>query len=173
MDKALIRKHREQLVVVCVVLASLFLAKKAYDFQLGRASRVKENIRKEEQKALTLDRIILLSEGVEDLKKVGWSSTDFASVVEILTGLGEETGVSVLDVAPQQREDGTYMFTIPFYVTANGTYRQVAKFLAAVRALPQIVRLYEVTLAPEPSLDAAGYEVVLRVDFRGEVYYFK
>ncbi len=173
MHLSLFKKHRETLVVIGVVLVSLFLAKKAYDFQMGKAWWIKESIRKEEKKAMTLDRIVVLNERLEDLKKGGWPSTDFASVVEVLTQLGEDADMRVQDIMPGQREEETHLVTIPFFLNAYTTYRGLAKFLVAIRQLPEVLRVHEMTLSPAISEEQAGYEVTLLINLKGEALYFK
>jgi len=173
MNLTLFKKYREPLVVVGVVLVSLFFAKKAYDLQMAKAWWVKEGIRKEEQKAMTLDRIIVLNERLEKMKEAGWSSTDFASVVDVLTEIGQGAGMRVQDITPMAKTEETHLVTISFFLNAASTYRGVAKFLVAARQLSKVLRVQEVTLSPEKPGDQAGYDVMLKVSLKGEVYYFK
>ncbi len=173
LNPSLFKKHQETLVVIGVVFAALFLAKKTYDFQMARVGLVKENIRKEEQEAITLDRIVILNERLEELRKYGWPSPDFASVVEVLSQLGQEAGMRVQDITPLQKEDEAHMLTIPFFLNAATTYRGLARFLLAVRALPQLLRVHEVTLSPDSSEEQEGYEVMLKMNLKGEAFYFK
>jgi len=169
----LFSKHRETLVIIGVVLACLIGAKKIYDMQMLKIDEVKTLIRSEEEKALSLERIIVLDEDLKVLRENGWPETDFASVVDTLSQLGDASGVRIRDITPRARVDESYLIAIPFFINSTATFHDLAKFLLDVRALPRLMRIREVTLAPETSDSSGKQEMLLRVDIKGEALYFK
>jgi len=174
-DPQVFKKYREALVVIGVALVGAFIAKKAYDVQLDKVRVVRESIRREEQKAQTLDRIIVLNERLKELKKSSWPSTDFASVVDVVSRIGEETGLRVSSISPVGKTEETYLISISFFITAEATYRDLAKFLLAVRSLPELLYIQEVTLTPggEKREGAGGVWVSLALNIKGSALYLK
>jgi Tfp pilus assembly protein PilO len=171
-----IQKNKNVFVILGVVAVSGFVGKLAYDVNLSKVAKIRENIRIEQEKGAALERIVKTNEAVKKLNERGWSTVDFASVVDKVSDLAQRCDVKILNLSPGQRKEEPYVVRVSFTMSAEGHFRDLVRFLRAVESEPSLLRVSSIALArvaQSATPEASVPEGVLSISLAGEAYHFK
>lgn len=171
----LIAKHKDKAVMGVIFVISLIAAKTIYDIQMKKYAKVKEEIRIEQDKSTTLDRIMVLNENVKKLKQKSWDTTDFNTIVERISDLALECNVKIYDIAPGGKEDVKQYVVIPFSINAEATFNNYYKLMKKIESYPMLLRIKSASVMPMDTEIKVGKEEagVLRLNIFAEAFYLK
>ncbi len=166
-------KNKNNLVIVGVIIVSLFVAKRANDMHTQRCNQLTEQIKTEEEKGTTLERIVVLNEKLKKLRERSWEATDFEAVVQRVSSLAQASNVKIFSLMPGDKKDNDTYISVAFSLTGEATFRNYMKFLKALENEKKLLRLKDMTLAPQGQQNSSNEDVPLSINISGEAIYFK
>jgi Tfp pilus assembly protein PilO len=169
----LVEKNKNILVMAGVILISLLGAKKANDVHMAKCGQLEIEIKKEEDKASALERIVGINEKIKKLQDRSWDAANFEVVVQRVSELSDAAAIKVHSIMPADKKAEDDYTAIPFSFSGEASYRELAKFLKSLAKEKKLLRLKEITLTPLREDGGNGQDVPLTLSFSGEALYFK
>ena len=177
-------QHQKALGAIAVSLVILYLA---HSFWYGDAmdtvevdeARVDVLVSQNRQaQALAIsagrgleERMALYERHVAELERLIPRSEEVAAVVDQMSEVARDAGVSVTDIRPEAAVPGPFYAKQIYQIRVVGEYHAVAMFLTGIASLPRIITPSDVTLVPftDPT-GSMGFDSPVEVNFRIQTY---
>ena len=172
MNKALL-KNRETVIIAVMTLMSLMIARNLYNQQIKKYMQLKEDIKIEQEKGMALDRIILLNEQIKQAKKKSWDTVDFNSIVDKIFNMALESQIKIRNITPHDPRNEKHYVAIPFSLNAEGTYKDILRFIKKLESYKMMVRVRDLNMSPLESQDTDKSDILLAFGLQVEAFYFK
>ena len=177
-------KQQKALMAIAVSLLVLYLAN-AYWYS-GEIETIEaeeervENLAAQNRRAQALaisagrgleDRMALIERHVAELEQLIPSSEEVASVVNQMSQVARDVGVSEPSIRPEAVVQGEVYAQQAFQIRVLGEYHDVGRFLAGLASLPRIITPSDLQLVPftDPS-GTMGFDAPVEVNFRIQTY---
>ena len=177
-------KQQKALMAIAVSLLVLYLAN-AYWYR-GEIETIEaeeervENLAAQNRTAQALaisagrgleDRMALIERHVAELEQLIPSSEEVASVVNQMSQVARDVGVSEPSIRPEAVVQGEVYAQQAFQIRVLGEYHDVGRFLAGLASLPRIITPSDLQLVPftDPS-GTMGFDAPVEVNFRIQTY---
>ena len=177
-------KQQKALMVIAVSLVVLYFANSqwysgAVETIEAEEERV-ENLAAQNRRAQALaisagrgleDRMALIERHVAELEQLIPSSEEVASVVNQMSQVARDVGVSEPSIRPEAVVQGEVYAQQAFQIRVLGEYHDVGRFLAGLASLPRIITPSDLQLVPftDPS-GTMGFDAPVEVNFRIRTY---
>ena len=177
-------KQQKALMVIAVSLVVLYFANSqwysgAVETIEAEEERV-ENLAAQNRRAQALaisagrgleDRMALIERHVAELEQLIPSSEEVASVVNQMSQVARDVGVSEPSIRPDAVVQGEVYAQQAFQIRVLGEYHDVGRFLAGLASLPRIITPSDLQLVPftDPS-GTMGFDAPVEVNFRIQTY---
>ncbi|MCH8812308.1 MAG: type 4a pilus biogenesis protein PilO [Gemmatimonadetes bacterium] len=117
------------------------------------------------------DRMALIERHVAELEQLIPSSEEVASVVNQMSQVARDVGVSEPSIRPDAVVQGEVYAQQAFQIRVLGEYHDVGRFLAGLASLPRIITPSDLQLVPfvDPS-GTMGFDAPVEVNFRIQTY---
>ncbi len=117
------------------------------------------------------DRMALIERHVAELEQLIPSSEEVASVVNQMSQVARDVGVSEPSIRPDAVVQGEVYAQQAFQIRVLGEYHDVGRFLAGLASLPRIITPSDLQLVPftDPSR-SMGFDAPVEVNFRIQTY---
>lgn len=177
-------KQQKALMVIAVSLVVLYFANSqwysgAVETIEAEEERV-ENLAAQNRRAQALaisagrgleDRMALIERHVAELEQLIPSSEEVASVVNQMSQVARDVGVSEPSIRPEAVVQGEVYAQQAFQIRVLGEYHDVGRFLAGLASLPRIITPSDLQLVPftDPS-GTMGFDAPVEVNFRIQTY---
>ena len=177
-------KQQKALMVIAVSLVVLYFANSqwysgAVETIEAEEERV-ENLAAQNRRAQALaisagrgleDRMALIERHVAELEQLIPSSEEVASVVNQMSQVARDVGVSEPSIRPEAVVQGEVYAQQAFQIRVLGEYHDVGRFLAGLASLPRIITPSDLQLVPfTPPPRPLGFEPPVGVNFRIQTY---
>ena len=177
-------KQQKALMVIAVSLVVLYFANSlwysgALETLVAEEERV-ETLAAQNRTAQALaisagrgleDRMALIERHVAELEQLIPSSEEVASVVNQMSQVARDVGVSEPSIRPEAVVQGEVYAQQAFQIRVLGEYHDVGRFLAGLASLPRIITPSDLQLVPftDPS-GTMGFDAPVEVNFRIQTY---
>ena len=111
----------------------------------------------------------LFERHVAELEQLIPGSEEVAAVVDQMSQVARDVGVSVTMLRPDAPVPGPFYAQQAYQIRVLGEYHDVGRFLSGIASLPRIITPSDVQLQPldDPSL---GFDSPVEVNFRIQTY---
>ncbi len=117
------------------------------------------------------ERMALYERHVAELEQLIPSSEEVAAVVDQMSEVARNVGVTVTDIRPENPVAGPFYAEQIYQIVVVGEYHDVGGFLTGIASLPRIITPSDVQL--EPYVDptgSLGFDSPVQVNFRIRTY---
>ncbi len=117
------------------------------------------------------ERMALYERHVAELEQLIPRSEEVAAVVDQMSQVARDVGVTVTMLRPEAPIPGTFYAQQAYGIRVLGEYHDVGKFLTGIASLPRIITPSDVQL--EPFVDptgSMGFDSPVEVNFRIQTY---
>ncbi len=117
------------------------------------------------------ERMALFERHVAELEQLIPGSEEVAAVVDQMSQVARDVGVSVTMLRPEASVPGPFYAAQAYQIRVLGEYHDVGRFLAGIASLPRIITPSDVQLQPfnDPS-GSLGFDSPVEVNFRIQTY---
>ncbi len=177
-------KQQKALAAIAVSLVVLYLANSYWysgeiETVAAEEGRV-ENLEAQNRTAQALaisagrgleERMALFERHVAELEQLIPGSEEVAAVVDQMSQVARDVGVSVTMLRPEASVPGTFYAQQAYQIRVLGEYHDVGRFLAGIASLPRIITPSDLQLEPfnDPS-GSLGFDSPVEVNFRIQTY---
>ena len=177
-------KRQKALVAIIVSLLILYLANdfwytgkiESVEDEEGRVENLEALNREAQAVAISLgrgleERMALFERHVAELEQLIPGSEEVAAVVDQMSQVARDVGVSVTMLRPEASVPGPFYAAQAYQIRVLGEYHDVGRFLAGIASLPRIITPSDVQLRPfnDPS-GSLGFDSPVEVNFRIQTY---
>ncbi len=177
-------KQKNALVAIIVSLLVLYVANTYwYRGQIvtvaaeeGRVENIQAQNRTAQAVAISLgrgleERMALFERHVAELEQLIPGSEEVAAVVDQMSQVARDVGVSVTMLRPEASVPGPFYAAQAYQIRVLGEYHDVGRFLAGIASLPRIITPSDIQLQPfnDPS-GSLGFDSPVEVNFRIQTY---
>jgi len=177
-------KQQKALVAIIVSILILYLANNYwYSGQIetvaaeeGRVENLEAQNRTAQALAISAgrgleERMALFERHVAELEQLIPGSEEVAAVVDQMSQVARDVGVSVTMLRPEASVPGTFYAQQAYQIRVLGEYHDVGRFLSGIASLPRIITPSDVQLQPfnDPS-GSLGFDSPVEVNFRIQTY---
>jgi type IV pilus assembly protein PilO len=113
----------------------------------------------------------LFERHVAELEQLIPGSEEVAAVVDQMSQVARDVGVSVTTIRPEASVPGPFYAAQAYQIVVLGEYHDVGRFLSGIASLPRIITPSDVQLEPfdDPS-GSLGFDSPVQVNFRIQTY---
>ena len=172
MNKVL-SKNRDLIIIAGMILVSLVIAKNLYNQQIDKYAKMKQEIKVEEEKGTTLDRIILLNERLKKIKEKSWDTVDSNFIIDKIFNIALESQIKIRSITPQDKRDEKNYAAIPFSLSGEAIYRDLLKFIKRLETYKMMLRVKDLSMNPIESQQSEKQDLLLSFSLLVEAIYFK
>ncbi len=117
------------------------------------------------------ERMALFERHVAELEQLIPGSEEVAAVVDQMSQVARDVGVSVTMLRPEAPVAGPFYTAQAYQIRVLGEYHDVGRFLSGIASLPRIITPSDVQLQPfnDPS-GSLGFDSPVEVNFRIQTY---
>ena len=117
------------------------------------------------------ERMALFERHVAELEQLIPGSEEVAAVVDQMSLVARDVGVSVTMLRPEAAVPGPFYAQQAYQIRVLGEYHDVGRFLSGIASLPRIITPSDVQLQPfnDPS-GSMGFDFPVEVNFRIQTY---
>ena len=177
-------KQQKALAAIAVSLVVLYFANSlwysgeldAVETEEGRVETLASQNRAAQAMAITAgrgleDRMALIERHVTELEQLIPSSEEVAAVVNQISQVARDVGVSEPAIRPEAPQPGPVYAEQVYQLEVFGEYHDVGRFLSGIASLPRIITPSDVQLQPfnDPS-GTMGFDSPVRLNFRIRTY---
>ncbi len=167
----LIAKKRDWIVIIVVIAVFSLFTRNIYDSQMRKYNKLIENIKTEEDKSSSLDRIILATEKIKKIKVKGWDTIDANQIIEKIYNIGLESSIKLRDITPSEKKDEKNYILIPFSLSCEAAYNDFLRFIKKLETYNKFLRIRNISISPIPALKRS--EVPVKFSLTVDAVYFK
>ncbi len=164
-------KKKDNVVIVVMIVAGLFVSRNIYQEQLLKSNAMKEQIVSESERSKIIGRIVSLNEKNKNLKKRSWDTVDANAIIDSIYKVGLESNIKIKNISPSDKQDEREYALIPFSITCESSYKNLILFCKKLEIYPKQIRIKGVEAAPGGS--GPGKSVLLRLNIVVEAVYLK
>ena len=169
----LVHNKRDQIVIVVIIIFSIIVSNHFYQQEMLKYDKVTDGIKTEEEKSVTLSRIVTVNEKIKKLSVKGWDTSDTNRIIEKVYNIGLELQVKLRDISPGGKKDEKNYILIPLALSGESTYDNFIKFIKIIETYQMLTRVRSVLLSPIGDNQQKESNLVLRVDMAIEAVYLK
>ena len=169
----LVHNKRDQIVIVVIIIFSIIVSNHFYQQGMLKYNKVIDGIKTEEEKSVTLSRIVTVNEKIKKLSVKGWDTSDTNRIIEKVYNIGLESQVKLRDISPGGKKDEKNYILIPLALSGESTYDNFIKFIKIIETYQMLTRVRSVLLSPIGDNQQKESNLVLRVDMAIEAVYLK
>ena len=177
-------KQQKALVAIIVSILILYLANNYwYSGQIetvaaeeGRVENLEAQNRTAQALAISAgrgleERMALFERHVAELEQLIPGSEEVAAVVDQMSQVARDVGVSVTMLRPEASVPGIFYAQQAYQIRVLGEYHDVGRFLSGIASLPRIITPSDLQLEPfnDPS-GSLGFDSPVEVNFRIQTY---
>jgi len=170
-DLSVVLKKKDNVVIVVMIIAGLFISRNIYQEQLLKSNAMREQIVSESEKSKTIEQIVALNEKNKNLKKGSWDTVDANAIIDNIYKIGLESDIKIKNISPFDKQDEREYTLIPFSITCESSYKNLILFCKKLETYPKQIRIKGVEAAPVGS--GPGRSVLLRLNIIVEAVYLK
>ncbi len=117
------------------------------------------------------ERMALYERHVAELEQLIPRSEEVAAVVDQMSQVARDVGVTVTMLRPEEPVPGAFYAQQAYQIRVLGEYHDVGRFLAGIASLPRIITPSDLQLQPfnDPS-GSLGFDSPVEVNFRIQTY---
>ena len=117
------------------------------------------------------ERMALFERHVAELEQLIPGSEEVAAVVDQMSQVARDVGVSVTIIRPEAPVPGAFYTQQTFQIRVLGEYHDVGRFLSGIASLPRIITPSDVQLEPfDDPTGSMGFDSPVEVNFRIQTY---
>ena len=169
----LVHNKRDQIVIVVIIIFSIIVSNHFYQKEMLKYDKVTDGIKMDEEKSVTLSRIVTVNEKIKKLSVKGWDTSDTNRIIEKVYNIGLELQVKLRDISPGGKKDEKNYILIPLALSGESTYDNFIKFIKIIETYQMLTRVRSVLLSPIGDNQQKESNLVLRVDMAIEAVYLK
>ncbi len=177
-------KQQKALAAIAVSFVVLYLANsywytgeiESVEAEEGRVENLEAQNRTAQALAISAgrgleERMALFERHVAELEQLIPGSEEVAAVVDQMSQVARDVGVSVTMLRPEAPVAGPYYTAQAYQIRVLGEYHDVGRFLSGIASLPRIITPSDVQLEPfnDPS-GSLGFDSPVEVNFRIQTY---
>lgn len=165
----LINKNKSKAYNVAVVILALLIASSIYKCQVGTAQTIRGQKEIEAKKSEVLRDISALEKRINSYKDI-LTKKDTASIINTISNIAKESGVSLDSIRPQSEVDYPIYTEHSFILAIScDSYHAIGKFISKLEGDPAVYIVRNTKIGPKASggregmPDAAGLSVELTI----------
>ena len=117
------------------------------------------------------ERMALFERHVAELEQLIPGSEEVAAVVDQMSQVARDVGVSVTIIRSEAPVPGAFYTQQTFQIRVLGEYHDVGRFLSGIASLPRIITPSDVQLEPfDDPTGSMGFDSPVEVNFRIQTY---
>lgn len=141
-----IEKNKNKIINFCVIILALVIAFKFYKSANDQVGSIIQQQNNELEKNKVIEDIVTLEKKAEVYKKL-LVKKDFASIMDMISGIAKNTSVKIVSVKPYAEERFDNYFSYSFSITLNvPSYHVLGDFISKIENYKDIYLISEISI---------------------------
>ncbi len=142
----LIEKNKNRIINFGVIILALIIAFKFYQSTNEQIGSLVQQQNNELEKNKVIDDIVILEKKAAAYKKV-FVKKDFASIMDMISGIAKNTSIKIVSVKPYAEERFDSYFSYSFLITLNApSYHVLGDFISKIENYRDIYQVNDISI---------------------------